>query len=231
MSRKRLMCFCYYQSVLSSAAMNSPEDHDQAINSDRRKFLKLTSCTLISAAWLANSAPAQDISKVQKAERSQSANDIGPENLQLKQASPNAFLPPSTDHGEVRTFWSSFSTAHRRIQEGGWSRYVTVENFPISTDIAGVNMRLTAIDDKRERLPPKYLTFVTLNPKWKHHRPHTRSYSLQHLHRPRSPPRRRHQSPPRRRTSFPFAMENDSAKLCRRHSNPPSRWSAKAAPI
>ena len=56
----------------------------------------------------------------------------------------NTFTPPATDHGEVETFWSSFSTAHRRIQEGGWSRQVTVEDFPISRDIAGVNMRLTA---------------------------------------------------------------------------------------
>jgi oxalate decarboxylase len=53
-------------------------------------------------------------------------------------------LPPDTDHGEVQTFWNSFSAAHRRIQEGGWSRQITVEDFPISKDIAGVNMRLTA---------------------------------------------------------------------------------------
>jgi oxalate decarboxylase len=57
---------------------------------------------------------------------------------------PDGFVPPPTDHGEAQTFWASFSTAHRRIQEGGWSRQVTVEDFPISKDIAGVNMRLTA---------------------------------------------------------------------------------------
>jgi oxalate decarboxylase len=57
---------------------------------------------------------------------------------------PNTFDPPPTDHGEVPTFWNSFSTAHRRIQEGGWSRQVTVADFPLSRDIAGVNMRLTA---------------------------------------------------------------------------------------
>ena len=33
---------------------------------------------------------------------------------------------------------------HRRIQDGGWSRQVTVHELPISKDIAGVNMRLTA---------------------------------------------------------------------------------------
>jgi oxalate decarboxylase len=59
----------------------------------------------------------------------------------LKGANPT---PPLTDHGEVETSWSSFSTARRRIQEGGWSRQVTVQDFPISRDIVGVNMRLTA---------------------------------------------------------------------------------------
>ena len=73
-----------------------------------------------------------------------SITDPGPENELLKQANPFTFVPPATDHGEVRTFWGSFSTAHRRIQEGGWSRQVTVDDFPISKDIAGVNMRLTA---------------------------------------------------------------------------------------
>jgi oxalate decarboxylase len=44
----------------------------------------------------------------------------------------------------VPTFWNTFSTSHRRIQEGGWSRQVTVKDFPLSKDIAAVNMRLTA---------------------------------------------------------------------------------------
>jgi oxalate decarboxylase len=77
-------------------------------------------------------------------ERDRSASDPGPENVPLKNVSPNAFNPPTTDHGEVQTFWNTFSAAHRRIQDGGWSRQVTVEDFPISKDIAGVNMRLTA---------------------------------------------------------------------------------------
>jgi oxalate decarboxylase len=86
----------------------------------------------------------QDIQKRDRAQHDRSASDAGPENQLLKDASPNTFMPPPTDHGEVQTFWSSFSAAHRRIQEGGWSRQVTVEDFPISKDIAGVNMRLTA---------------------------------------------------------------------------------------
>lgn len=73
-----------------------------------------------------------------------SSSNPGPENRLVEEANPNTFLPPTTDHGEVPTFWNSFSSAHRRIQEGGWSRQVTVEDFPIAKDIAGVNMRLTA---------------------------------------------------------------------------------------
>ena len=87
---------------------------------------------------------AQDLKNAEQAGHDRSVTDVGPENTPLREANPNTFTPPTTDHGEVQTFWSSFSTAHRRIQEGGWSRQVTVEDFPISKDIAGVNMRLTA---------------------------------------------------------------------------------------
>lgn len=58
--------------------------------------------------------------------------------------SPSSVLPPSTDKGQVDNFWFPFARAHRRIQEGGWSRQVTRKDLPISTTIAGVNMRLIA---------------------------------------------------------------------------------------
>ena len=110
---------------------------------DRRRFLQGTSAALVTAA-LAGTADGQSIASATKARQEASITDPGPENELLKQANPFTFMPPATDHGEVRTFWSSFSTAHRRIQEGGWSRQITVDDFPISKDIAGVNMRLTA---------------------------------------------------------------------------------------
>ena len=99
---------------------------------DRRNVLGVGSAALM-AALAASRTSGQD-----------RASDPGPEHKALRDENPNAFLPPSTDHGEVQTFWNSFSSAHRRIQEGGWSRQVTVEDFPISKEIAGVNMRLTA---------------------------------------------------------------------------------------
>ncbi len=112
-------------------------------NYKRRSFLSRGSA-LLAAAFTSFSARGQDIKKTEMAERDRSASDPGPENVSLKNVSPNAFTPPPTDHGEVQTFWNSFTPAHRRIQEGGWSRQVTIEDFPISKDIAGVNMRLTA---------------------------------------------------------------------------------------
>ena len=41
-----------------------------------------------------------------------------------------------------RLFWASFNNAHKRYQNGGWAREVTQEDFAISKDFAGVNMRL-----------------------------------------------------------------------------------------
>ena len=76
--------------------------------------------------------------------RNGSATDPGPENTALSAFAADEFSPPETDHGLVPPFWASFSLAHRRVQEGGWTRQVNVETFPASVEIAGVNMRLTA---------------------------------------------------------------------------------------
>jgi oxalate decarboxylase len=119
-------------------------DSDRRMNtSPRRSFLSM-GCLLVGAAVTATRAAAQYMRDVNHADRGQSASDPGPENTKVRDANPNTFQPPSTDHGEVPTFWNTFSTAHRRIQQGGWSRQVTVADFPLSKDIAGVNMRLTA---------------------------------------------------------------------------------------
>ena len=99
---------------------------------------------LATAALGIANAGGQDIEKVTQAQQDKSASDPGPENTAVRDANLNTFVPPPTDHGEVQTFWSTFSASHRRIQEGGWSRQVTRADFPISKDIAGVNMRLTA---------------------------------------------------------------------------------------
>ena len=123
------------------------DEENSAPATDRRNFLTIGSAAAIAAlSGVAASgvASAQQIEKVAEAEKGRSASDPGPENKLLQDSNPFTFTPPPTDHGEVQTFWNSFSSAHRRIQEGGWSRQVTVADFPISKDIAGVNMRLTA---------------------------------------------------------------------------------------
>jgi oxalate decarboxylase len=132
------------EKAVSAGPRSLTESPDQSW--DRRRFLGKSSALVLSTALAGRmeAQGAQDIQKIEKAQHDKSATDPGPENQALKDSNPNTFMPPSTDHGEVQTFWSSFSAAHRRIQEGGWSRQVTVEDFPISKDIAGVNMRLTA---------------------------------------------------------------------------------------
>jgi oxalate decarboxylase len=93
---------------------------------------------------LAGHAAAQSPNTVIAGEHNGSANNPGPENAQLSALNADNFTPPPTDHGSVPTFWSSFSGMHRRVEEGGWTRQVNQTDFPISGDIAGVNMRLTA---------------------------------------------------------------------------------------
>src|SRR5580658_9792932 len=50
--------------------------------------------------------------------------------------------PPATDVNGMPQFWASFNLSPKRIQNGGWARQITVDDFKISTTIAGVNMRL-----------------------------------------------------------------------------------------
>jgi oxalate decarboxylase len=71
-------------------------------------------------------------------------SDPGPQNPALGKQFPSAQSPPATDVGGMPTTWASFNNAAKRIQNGGWARQVTVDDFAISKEISGVNMRLTA---------------------------------------------------------------------------------------
>jgi oxalate decarboxylase len=105
----------------------------------RRLFTAAAATTVLAAG-----ARAQSADSVMAGEKDRSASDVGPENSGLQTLNSDNFTPPPTDHGSVPTFRSSFSGMHRRVEEGGWSRQINQTDFPISTDIAGVNMRLTA---------------------------------------------------------------------------------------
>ncbi len=66
----------------------------------------------------------------------------GPQNPALAAQIPSFQDPPPTDVSGMDLFWSSFNTAHRRVQAGGWAREVTQADFAISDAVSGVNMRL-----------------------------------------------------------------------------------------
>jgi hypothetical protein len=120
-----------------------PPANEEKISYDRRRWMT-TSAAVAGALFAAGGAKGQEnLKQVEQAQHNQSATDPGPDNKQITAAQPDADVPPATDQGNPPNFWSSFSAQHRRIQGGGWARQVTVREFPISTTIAGVNMRLT----------------------------------------------------------------------------------------
>jgi len=69
---------------------------------------------------------------------------IGPRNGERELQEPDILRPPSTDRGSLPNLKFSFADAHMKIREGGWSREVTQRELPISTSMAGVNMRLAS---------------------------------------------------------------------------------------
>ncbi|KAI9453307.1 oxalate decarboxylase, partial [Lactarius psammicola] len=70
------------------------------------------------------------------------ATILGPQNVPLQQQNPDLLAPPTTDHGNVKNAKWSFTLSSNRIQTGGWARQQNVDSMPISTSMAGVNMRL-----------------------------------------------------------------------------------------
>jgi oxalate decarboxylase len=71
-------------------------------------------------------------------------SDPGPQNRPLATENPDSEWSPPTDSGTVKPFKYPFSFARKRVLSGGWTRQVTARELPISTTMAGVEMRLTA---------------------------------------------------------------------------------------
>jgi len=111
---------------------------------NRRSFLGAAAAALSAGAFLAPFAAAQSKEEIRKGTLNHSADNPGPVNKVLQGENISSEVPPITDKGDLSTFWYSFDLAHRRIQDGGWTRQVTEKDLPSSRDIAGVNMRLTA---------------------------------------------------------------------------------------
>src|ERR1700677_654823 len=111
----------------------------------RRGFLGMGSAAALAAAGMiaATDALAQDKAPY-PTKNDRSASAPGPGNPEIDNQNPDSFLPPPSDAGGVQTFKYPFGLSHKRMQEGGWSREVTMRELAISKSIAGVNMRLTA---------------------------------------------------------------------------------------
>jgi oxalate decarboxylase len=111
----------------------------------RRGFLGMGPVALAAAGMLSADTTAQEqTDKPYPAKNDRSASAPGPGNAQIDDQNPDSFLPPQTDAGGVQTFKYPFGISHKRMQEGGWSREVTIRELAVSKSIAGVDMRLTA---------------------------------------------------------------------------------------
>ncbi len=83
-----------------------------------------------------------DIAGPQPIYGAKGATDPGPRNIALDEQNPDMLRPPETDSGSLPNLKFSFGMAHNRLEDGGWAREVTVRELPVSTTMAGVDMRL-----------------------------------------------------------------------------------------
>lgn len=113
----------------------------------RRRFLEISSATLAATglgSTFSKAAAAQSRESAAGGEQKQSSSNPLPRNPALAAENQDSVTPPATDHGNVQPFKYPFSVSHKRTEEGGWARQVTVQDLPIATTLAGVNMRLNA---------------------------------------------------------------------------------------
>jgi oxalate decarboxylase len=119
------------------------EEKDQAKVS-RRKFLEAGSAVLVAAAGM-QVAQGQEKAPIRSTDHhlpNESQPGAGLLNDPLDKENPNSVWAPATDAGGQQPFKYSFSLSHKRLEEGGWTRQVTVRDLPISKKMAGVQMRL-----------------------------------------------------------------------------------------
>ena len=116
------------------------QEKDQAKVS-RRRFLEASSAMLVVAAGVQT---AQGQEKQIRSADHHLPNESQPvqNNDPLDKENPSSVWAPPTDSGGQPPFKYSFSLSHKRQEEGGWTRQVTVRDLPISKKMAGVQMRL-----------------------------------------------------------------------------------------
>ena len=107
----------------------------------RRAFLGVSGAALAAAAM----TPLAQAQQVRSADHSgKNEEQPGENNEALDAENPSSVWSPETDNGTVEPFKYSFGLAHKRIEDGGWTRQVTERELPISTSLAGVEMRLVS---------------------------------------------------------------------------------------
>jgi oxalate decarboxylase len=109
----------------------------------RRSFLEKGSAALAAIASLPVFAAGQQTGDV-GGDKHTAVNETqpGPKNKALDAMDPDSVFPPGTDEGGQPPFKYPFSFSRKRIEEGGWTRQVTVRDLAISKKVAGVEMRL-----------------------------------------------------------------------------------------
>jgi oxalate decarboxylase len=121
-------------------------EQDNVLSNDgvsRRSFLGKTSAALVAAASLPILAAAQQTKDLSgDPHTGVNEQELGPKNPGLEAQEPDSIYPPETDAGGQPPFKYPFALAHKRIEAGGWTRQVTVRDFPLSKKMAGVEMRL-----------------------------------------------------------------------------------------
>ena len=125
----------------------SEDSKDELVNGSgvsRRHFLSVSGAALAVAA----SARAAAQSARPAGQQVQSGDhhlpneeQPGPNNNVLAGQNPDSVWAPETDNGTVDPFKYSFGLAHKEIDSGGWTRQVTVRDFPVSKSMAGVELR------------------------------------------------------------------------------------------
>ena len=113
----------------------------KGISSDgvtRRSFLGKTSAALVAAASVPILAAAQQTKDLSRDSHTGiNEQELGPKNPGLEAQEPDSIYPPVTDSGGQPPFKYPFAMAHKRIEAGGWTRQVTVRDFPLSKKIFG----------------------------------------------------------------------------------------------
>ncbi|KAH8680613.1 oxalate decarboxylase family bicupin [Xylariales sp. PMI_506] len=70
--------------------------------------------------------------------------DPGPRTYEYEKLNPDIFAPPGTDTGDFPQAMWPMSLSHNKLglDRAGWARQQNVDNLPIATEMAGVDMRL-----------------------------------------------------------------------------------------